>query len=175
MPDLTTLRIESERLLLVPISMEYKEDVFREFQEPVTRFMYPRAPEKIEETEQFIAKSVNELRDGTNCQLVILNKTTNEFFGGIGYHKVRTATPEVGLWVKQSAHGHHYGREAMHALVDWIRSQRSFDHIVYDVATENIASRKVAESLGGTVAKEYEKTMQSGRTYHMLQYWIPYK
>ena len=44
MPDLHNLRIESERLLLVPVSMEYKEDIFREFQEPVTRFMEPKAP-----------------------------------------------------------------------------------------------------------------------------------
>jgi len=48
--DLTGVEIETERLRLVPISMDYAEDIFAEFTDEVTKLMYPRAPVEIEET-----------------------------------------------------------------------------------------------------------------------------
>lgn len=173
MPDLSNIRIESERLVLVPITMEYKEDVFREFQEPVTRFTYSKPAERIEETEKVIEKMMNNARAGTEIVFTVLKKDSREFLGCVGFHEIETEAPEVGLWVKQSAQGHRYGREAMHALVGWVRQHFTFTHLRYDVARENAASIKIPESFGAKVMREYEKTMQSGRTYHMLEYWIP--
>ncbi len=175
MLDLTTLRIESERLLLVPITMEYAEDVFREFQEPVTRFMEAKPADSIEELERRIVESIAAFHRGSEFNFTILKKETREFLGRAGFHEATTAAPEVGLWIKQSAHGNGYGREAMHALVGWIRKNFHFTHLRYDVARENTASIKMPESFGAKVMHESEKTMQSGRTYHMLQYWIPKK
>ena len=48
----------------------------------------------------------------------------------------------------------------------------SYEHLIYPVAAENIASRKIPESLGGKVMKEYEKTNLSGRTWPFVEYWI---
>lgn len=170
--DLSNTKIETERLLIVPITMEYLEIIFREFQEPVTEFMYPKPPEKIEETEAFIKESLDGLKDGSNLQLVVLDKTTNEFLGCAGLHEMGKDNPELGIWIKKSAHGKKYGRETMAAVKEWADKNIKYNYIRYPVAAQNIASRKIPESLGGKVAKEYDKKMLTGRTYHMVEYWI---
>jgi len=40
------------------------------------------------------------------------------------------------------------------------------------VEKRNIASRKIAESLGGMVRKEYQKLNQLGKTLEEVEYWI---
>ena len=65
-------RIESERLLLVPISMQYKDEIFREFSEEITTFMHPAPAKDIFETEGFIEDSLRGLSEGNNLQLVII-------------------------------------------------------------------------------------------------------
>lgn len=77
--DLKKIKLETDRLLLIPVSMKYKYEVFKEFQEPVTKHMYPSAPKKIEETEQFIKEAFEDLEKGTDLQVHILDKKTGEF------------------------------------------------------------------------------------------------
>lgn len=175
--DLSRATIETDRLLIVPVAMKYKEAIFREFQEPVTKFMYPKPAKEIAETEQFIKESLEGLKKGTNLQMVILTKAavkaTAEFLGCAGLHDLDKEKPEMGIWIKASAHGKKYGREAMAGVKQWADQNLRYGHIRYPVAAQNIASRKIAESLGGKVQKEYKKTMQSGRVYLMVEYWIP--
>lgn len=171
--DLSNTKIETERLLIVPITMEYLEIIFREFQEPITEFMYPKPPVKIEETKQFIEGSLDGLKDGNNLQMVVLEKATGDFLGCAGLHELDKDDPELGIWIKKSAHGKKYGREAMAGIKKWADENIKYSYIRYPVAAQNIPSRKIPESLGGVVKKEYDKKMLSGRTYHMVEYWIP--
>jgi RimJ/RimL family protein N-acetyltransferase len=173
--DLSKTVIETSRLLLVPPSLEYKEDIFREFQEPVTFFMYPKPATEIEETEKFIKDSNEKRLAGTDLTVMIIKKDTHEFLGCGGLHKTNTTTPELGIWIKQSAHGNKYGLETMQALKDWADKNLNYTHITYPVAEQNIPSRKIAESLGGKVQKELDKLMLTGRIHHMVEYWIPKK
>jgi RimJ/RimL family protein N-acetyltransferase len=167
------LKIESKRLLLVPISMKYKREAFQEFREPLTRFMRGRPAKRIQETESWISDCKKEMELGTDITLAIVHKKTGEFLGIAGLHDLGEDNPEFGVWIKRTAHGNKYGREAMQAFKAWTEQNHDYEYIRYPVAEQNIASRKTAESLGGEVAKEYERTMPSGRTYHMLEYWIP--
>ncbi len=173
--NLQNIIIETERLRLIPPSMDYREDVFREFQEPVTRFIYSRPAEKIEETEVFIQRSLEQRKEGTDLIGMIVDKNTNVFLGCAGLHHLDTDAPELGIWIKQSVHGNKYGLEAMRALKQWAEEKLQYDHLCYPVVAENIASCKLAEALGGKVSREYERTMQSGRIYKMIDYWIPKK
>lgn len=58
MENLNTTTIETERLLLVPITMDYAEEIFKEFTPELTTYMLPKSPEKISETEDFIKGSM---------------------------------------------------------------------------------------------------------------------
>ncbi len=168
--DLSNVKIQTERLLLVPVTMEFKESMFREFQEPITLFMYPKPAEKIEETEDFIKEATLELITGTDLTMAITK--SGEFLGCAGLHNLQSETPELGIWIKQSAHGHKYGQEAVAALKKWADENIEYKYLSYPVVEQNIASRKIAESLGGKVMKEYDKVTLSGRTYHMVEYWV---
>lgn len=170
--DLSGIEIQTERLLLVAITMDYAEVIFREFQLPVTEFVYSKPATHTGETKEFIQKSIEGLKNGSNLQVVILDKSTKEFLGCAGLHKLTQRDPELGIWVKLSAHGHKYGREAITALKAWADKNVDYDHLRYPVVAQNIPSRKIPESLGGKIATEYDKAMSTGHTHHLVEYWI---
>ncbi|MCU0535369.1 MAG: hypothetical protein MUD14_15885 [Hydrococcus sp. Prado102] len=55
--DLLSLTIEGDRLRLVTISDEFDRDIFQEFTDEITIYMFPSPAKDIEETRSFIAKS----------------------------------------------------------------------------------------------------------------------
>jgi [ribosomal protein S5]-alanine N-acetyltransferase len=170
--NLLDVQIESERLLLHPISRKYREDIFREFTVDITLYMYPQPAKDISETDKFITDSVEELSAGTTLQLVILKKIGNEFLGCAGLHHLNRKNPELGIWVKRSAHGNGFGREAIDAIKKWADENLDYEYLKYPVAEENNASRKIPESLRGKVFEEKTKTMPSGKIYKMFEYRI---
>jgi RimJ/RimL family protein N-acetyltransferase len=78
----------------------------------------------------------------------------------------------MGVWLKLSAHGNGYGKEAMTGIKGWANSNIEYDHILYPVADINIASRKIPESLGGKIEREYDEKGMSGNKYHCIEYRI---
>lgn len=170
--NLINERIESKRLLLVPMAMEYKEEIFKEFTSEITNYMYPAPAKDIAETECFIADSLRGLNKNTNLQLVILDKDSQEFFGCAGLHHVDRKTPEMGVWLKKSAHGKGYGKEAMTAIKKWADESLDYEYLLYPVADKNIASRKIPEILGGKIEREYDEEGVGGNKFHSLEYRI---
>jgi RimJ/RimL family protein N-acetyltransferase len=59
--------------------------------------------------------------------------------------------PEIGLWLKESAHRQGFGREVVAALVKWGHAFLGKGSFIYPVAVQNIASRRIAEYLGGEI------------------------
>jgi [ribosomal protein S5]-alanine N-acetyltransferase len=164
--------IETKNLFLQGLTLDYKDDIFKEFTAEITTHMTPKPPEKIEETIQFIETAIKENKEGSNLQIVILNKETKDFLGCGGLHHIDGKTPELGIWIKKSAHGHGYGKEAMIALKDWADENLDYEYILYPVAEENNPSRRIPESLGAKVAKEYDRVNMSGKKHHLLEYRI---
>ena len=162
--DFTRVKIPSERLLLTTSLNRYRKDIFREFNTDIIQYMLPKPAEKIEETMTFINDSLTGMRGGWNLVLAITLKAGREFLGCCGLHgEGRHRTPELGIWVKKSAHGHKYGREAIQALAFWACEHLDLDYLIYPVDRANIPSRKIAESLGGQVFEEKQvKTARGG-------------
>ena len=162
--DFTRVNITSERLLLTTNLKRYSEDIFREFNDDIIQYMLPRPAEKIEETMAFINDSLIGMRGGWNLALTITIRKSGAFLGCCGLHgKGRYRTPELGIWIKKSAHGHKYGREAIQALAFWAYEHLDLDFLIYPVDRANIPSRKIAESLGGQVFEEKQvKTARGG-------------
>lgn len=170
--DTSTIAIETNNLTLRGINEDYASEIFREFDDKITTHMSPRPAKNIAETLDFIKSSVERNKAGTNLQIVILKKETQEFLGCGGLHNIDTATPELGIWIKKSAHGHGYGREAITALKNWADDNIDYDYILYPVVDLNIASRKIPESLGGRVEREYDEEEMQGRKQHLVEYRI---
>jgi RimJ/RimL family protein N-acetyltransferase len=65
-----------------------------------------------------------------------------------------SVSPELGLWLKESAHGQRFGREVVVTLVEWGHATLGKRSFIYPVAVQNNASKRIAESLRGeTIGK----------------------
>lgn len=170
--DLNSVEINSERLKLVPITLEFTDPIFHEFTPEVTSLMFPKPAETPEDTKKFISDSLEKLSKGDTLQTVILDKQTGEFLGCEGLHSVNTSTPELGIWIKSSAWGKGIGKEAITALKEWADKNVEYKYIKYPVDKRNIPSKKIPESLGGVVEDEYSLTSQSGKVLDLIEYRI---
>ncbi len=172
-PDLLSLVIEGERLRLETIAEQFDQDIFQEFTSEVTRYMTPDPPAKIEDTRDFITTSRHSIEAGDNLLFVILSKVTDEFLGCCGLHaRNKVRTPELGIWLKKSAHGNGYGREAIHTLVQWSRNNLDIDYFIYPVDRNNFASSKIPESLGGEIVETLKKETPTGKILDLIIYRI---
>lgn len=170
--DLSNIVITTDRIRLVPVTEEFAKNIFEEFTSEVTTYMHPKAPSTIADTLDFIKRSQEALAKKERLMVAILHIKTNEFLGGAGIVNINTNTPELGIWIKKSAHGHKYGREAVKGLKEWAEEHLTYEYLTYPVDKRNIPSRKIAESLGGIIAKEYTKINESGNTLDDVEYWI---
>lgn len=171
--DLLALNIEGVRLRLVAVSENFEADIFKEFTSEITRYMFPPSAKDISETRHFIAESKRSMRIGKNLQFAVIAKSGEEFLGCCGLHgKDKTRTPELGIWIKKSAHGKGYGREAIHTLVSWSWNNIDLDYFTYPVDRKNIASRKIPESLGGEVIQEVKIETPTGKILDEVVYKI---
>lgn len=170
--SLEGFRVETPRLFLMPITPQYAEEIFRAFDDQVTKYMFPSTPEKIEDTLDFISGSIEKLAKGEEVVAVILDKETLEFLGNVGIHHLDTDTPELGIWVKTSVHGNYYGREAVTGMKEWADRNVLYKYLIYPVAEENIPSRKIPESLGGVLVSRGEKANMAGSLHLSVTYHI---
>lgn len=169
----TGVIIPSGRVLLRPISERDTWQVFENFTAEVTRYMVPQPSDRVEDTVQFIRRSLTAMERGENLQLVIVDKASGEFLGGCGLHgKGTPRTPELGIWLKAAAHGNGYGREAITALVQWAEQNLLYDYLIYPVDRDNIPSRKIPETLGGEIFEETICARQDGGSLDIVVYRI---
>ncbi len=168
------MRIESERLRLRPLAEDDAGDIYRHFNADITRYMFPAPAKSIADTQLFIANATQQLIDGDDLNLRISMRATGEFIGCCGLHGLaKRAAPELGIWIKQAAHGNGYGKEAINALMHWGQENLQCAAFIYPVDRRNTASRKIPEALGGEVVQECPKTSMSGIKLDILVYRIP--
>lgn len=170
--DLTKIQLQTPRLLLVPVSTKYTEQIYAEYREPLTKYMNHTSTGPLVEFKKRMEKREAEIKEGKMLFVAVLAKESGEFLGCFALENLDSKTPEMGGWLKKTAHGNHYGQEAAAALKAWADLNLDYDHIIWPCAAANLPSRKVAESLGGKIAKEYDKKMASGKVWPSVEYWI---
>jgi len=77
----------------------------------------------------------------------LFEKSTGQLLGGAGLLRTVWETPktEVGYWIRSSAAGRGYAREAVLALVDYAFTQMQVVRVELIADEANLASRRVAE------------------------------
>jgi RimJ/RimL family protein N-acetyltransferase len=116
--NLMKIAIKINRLLLKPISYDFVDDIFREFTSEITKYMVPKPYENIEETHEWINKSLAKLKNGIELNMEILKKENNEFIGIVGLYDLNTLEPGLWIWIKKSSHNNKFGLEAMTGLIE---------------------------------------------------------
>jgi len=164
-------KIETERLIIYPMSPRFTKEIFENFTQEITKFMFPSVPQDMSDTEAFVADAISKNETGEDFQIFYTDKS-GEFIGCGGLHHIDTNTPEFGVWVKKSAHGHKYGREAMLALKKWADTNIQYKYLKYPVDKNNIASRKIPESMNGVIEDSYPYKTASGETLDSIEFRI---
>lgn len=170
--DLSFVEINTDRLLLRPIGYSYTNDIFIEFTDEITLYMFPKPSENIEGVKEFISSSIKGLQEGHNLQLVILKKPALEFIGCVGLHSIGKKDPELGIWIKKSAHGNKFGNETITNIIEWARENIEFEYLRYPVDKRNYASRRIPERNNGIIKREFKSINQKGFELDQVEYWI---
>ncbi len=171
--NLGSVILNSERLMLSPLSRAFAEDIFKEFTADITRYMVPEPAGHINDICTFIDISRKKMMAGDQLVMAILEAETVQFSGVCAINgKEQGVAAELGIWLKKSAQGKRLGREAVTLLVQWAKDNLTLSHLVYPVDKNNIPSRKIAESLGGVVVSEGQRKSLSGNHLDELVYQI---
>jgi RimJ/RimL family protein N-acetyltransferase len=171
--DLTSIELLANRLALRAFTPPDAPEIFAAASPVITRFMAwdpsPSPAAFAEVWRQWLPR----MAAGTDLSLVIRLTSTNEFLGVAGVHGIGSAEPEVGIWLKETAHGLGYGREAVGAIVKWAPAHIGAAALIYPVAKQNFPSRRLAESLHGTIVGERNLRKSSGVVLDEVVYRIP--
>lgn len=161
-----SLHIQTARLSLRPFAMPDADEVFACITPGMTRFMAWDPPTR----EAYQTRCEALVRDGgrAETQFVIRRADTGECLGVTAVERPGDELPELGIWMKEAAHGQGYGREAVEATLRWASAQGDRAGFLYPVAVENVASRRIAERLGGEIIGS-----RAGAKYDAVVYRIP--
>lgn len=167
------INIQTDRLSLVPVSLEYASQMLKELTEEITKYLSIYPPKSLRQEYDFIEKSRKDMENGVAIVLSILDRNTKEYLGNVSLSEIENKTPEMGIWVKKSSHGKKIGKEAANGLKNWALKNLKFDYILYTMDVGNIPSKKIAESLGGKFIKTETRSFSSGKVnldhfYHIL-------
>ncbi|WP_207459360.1 GNAT family N-acetyltransferase [Azospirillum sp. SYSU D00513] len=171
--DLRNTALASERLSLRSFTPGDAPEIFAAVTPTLTRFMvFDPSPSLVSFSEVWRIWLPN-MAAGTDLYLVVRATGSGEFLGLTGLHGIGAPEPEAGIWIKESAHGSGFGREAVSTLVGWAGRVIGVRSILYSVAEENRPSRRVAESLGAHVVGTSKLPKAGGVLHPMLVYRIP--
>jgi RimJ/RimL family protein N-acetyltransferase len=144
------VRVETERLVLLPFGRRWREDLIRLHRDPVVaRWLFPERPSSEREEDDRIAYYQDTWRGrGYGC-FAVIDKISGVFLGRAG----PVVTPETGrveiVWsLLSTVHGRGLATEAARASIDFTWTNSNLPMLEAYVRPDNTASRRVAEKCG---------------------------
>jgi len=159
--------IQSPRLQLSQFQMTDAPEVFAGITPAIAKFMRWEPPSWSEYVTR--CEKREPAAEANQFSFVIWRLDNRECLGMASFEDADAVSPEVGLWLKESAHGQGFGREVVAALVKWGHATFGKGSFLYPVAVENTASRRIAEKLGGEIIGS-----RSNSKYESVVYRIPF-
>jgi RimJ/RimL family protein N-acetyltransferase len=159
--------IQSARLQLSLFQMTDAAEVFGCITPGIAKYMAWEPPSWSE----YLARCEKRVQapEPNNFSFVIRRLDNTECLGMASFEGADSVSPEVGLWLKESAHGQGFGREVVAALVEWGHATLGKGSFLYPVAVQNTASRRIAEKLHGEIIGSLTKPK-----YECVVYRIPF-
>ncbi len=143
----------TETLQREELSMKYVQEIFKELTDEVTKYLRVPTPKKIEQEEDRIRNSKEKHLAGGKMNFIVTD-TQGDFIGTCGVENLDTKTPELWLWLKQSARGKGYGKEMIETIIKRVQEHSDFDYLVYRAHVDNIATKKIAERFGWELQRD---------------------
>ena len=166
--DLSSVEITSSRLILKSFTHLDADEILQCITPTLTQYMSWDPPQTRQAFDDVCHAWLMNMKHGTELTCVIRNNANHAFLGLVALHRVQSECPELGIWIREDQHKLGFGFEAVHCLAHWASHNLNIQQFSYPVAIHNLASRRIAESLGG-IAHHYEKKPK----YDSVTYHIP--
>ena len=166
--DTHAIRILSQRLSIEPFCEQDAVESFSCISLSLTRYMSWEPPASLEEYAQVWGQWLPAIADGSDIVFTVRELVNARFAGLVGLNDTGSETPELGVWIREDKHGLGFGGEAVRAVVQWASQWVVAKYFIYPVATQNRASRCIAEALGGVVIER-----RMAEKYDSVVYQIP--
>ena len=162
--DLSQTLITSERLSLRSFTPADAAETFAEANARIATYMSWNPPASEKEFKAIWQGHLANMKTGRELHLVIRDTVTNDFIGRTGLNPADAALLETGVWIKESAQGRGYGREAVAAVIKWASERFHPSGFLYPVVDENIPSRRLAEALRGEIVGTLQRHKAGDKT-----------
>src|SRR5262245_43665989 len=171
--DLSGIALASARVALRSFTAADAAEAFAAATPTLTRFMgWDPSPSPAAFAEVW-RLWLSQMAAGTDVMFAARLRSSGEFLGMVGLHRLGGREPEIGVWIKQAAQGFGYGREAVTTAIGWASSELGAIGFIYPVVKENRPSRRLAESLGGRLVGTRPLAKASGMILDQVIYWVP--
>ena len=145
------MKLETHRLLIRPISLDDKNDVFEYRSDSKTNKYQGWIPQTIDEVEEFIGKISTQIDvPGTWFQFVIIEKETEKIIGDLGIHFLDGDNKQAEFGCTLSKHSQHkgYAMEALVRVIDYLFKELNKHRIIASIDPGNIKSIHLVERIG---------------------------
>lgn len=165
------LLIRTPRLSIQPLVQGHIEAYHREFTEEVTRYQYPEPFRDLEAAQMVLSGFITDMGRGDMLELAILGPE-GEFLGSAEVFGLREEVPELGIWLKGSAQGQGYGKEALDGLLGYLEGLRRYEYYIYEADERNAPSIRLVEKFQHEKGGLEKVVTESGKELELRTYRI---
>lgn len=175
--NLLETKIETERLLLQPVAESDAADFLENgVADPrIQAWLCRPAPPDLAAELEWIRSVRAKMAAGECLTCAGFLRDSGELVGSFGFHEFGS-NPSLGLWIRPELWGRGFGFEGVQALKTWARENLKPrpESLIYKVRVDNLASRRIAEKLGGELAAEFREISKfDGIERDFLEFRIP--
>jgi RimJ/RimL family protein N-acetyltransferase len=157
-PDLTGVRLRTERLTLIPWGEEHIDAITAACQDSaIQRYVPVPSPYTRSDAEKFVREVAPAGRSaGTDVVFGVVHAETGEVLAAVGLHRLEHlgsevgGCAEIGYWAAPGVRGNGYMTEAAREVCGWAFRQLGLARIEWRAVVDNEASWRVVEKLGFT-------------------------
>ena len=145
------MKLETNRLILRPINLNDKHEVFEYRSDSETNKYQGWIPKTIEEVEIFIAKNSKQINEPeTWFQFVIIEKETQKIVGDLGIHFIDSENQqtEVGCTLNKHFQNKGYATESLKRIIDYLFKDLNKHRIITSIDPDNKNSIRLVERIG---------------------------
>lgn len=145
------MKLETERLILRPINIEDKAEIFNYRSDVETNKYQGWIPKTYSDVDIFIGKLANVFNEPeTWFQFVIIEKHTQKIVGDLGVHFLdkENKQSEIGCTLSKDFQNRGYAFEAVKSVIYYLFNNLNKHRITASIDPDNVSSRKLVEKLG---------------------------
>ncbi len=145
------IRLENDRVKLVPFDVKYKEDLHRIiFDEEI---YYTIECRNEDDFENYIVETCRQRELGNSYPFIIIDKRTNEVAGSTRYGHIQFGNKrlEIGwTWYGKAFRGTGLNRACKYELLKYAFEEMHFRRVQFSADVRNLRSQKAILKLGAT-------------------------